>query len=308
MTKRADTIAATLARATERLQAAGVPDSRLDARLLAAHALGLDQSGALAVRGPDPMPADAQARLDALIARRVMREPVARILGQRGFWTLDLALGPDTLEPRPDTETVVTAVLDRLPDRAAPLRLLDLGTGTGAILLALLAELPHAHGLGIDIAPGAVAVARDNAARHGLAGRARFVVADWRDGLAQAPGPFDGVVSNPPYIPTDDMTGLAPEVLDHDPAVALDGGPDGLDAYRALIPLAAARLVPGGWLAVEVGAGQAEAVAALMRGSIGTDPARITDLGGIDRCVIAITRQKKADGKQKRLGKTRQSP
>jgi release factor glutamine methyltransferase len=291
------TIAAALARSADRLRTAGVPDARLDARVLAAHVLGLDQPGALTVRGADPMPEAAQARLDALIARRAAREPVGRILGRRGFWTLDLALGPDTLEPRPDTETVVAAVLDRVPDRAAPLSLLDLGTGTGAILLALLSDLPKAHGIGLDIAPGAVAVARENAVRHGLSGRARFTVADWRDGLAETPGPFDVVVSNPPYIPTGDLAALDPEVRAHDPALALDGGPDGLAAYRLLLPLAAARLKPGGWLAVEVGAGQAGAVATLMQDHGLTAPTRIADLGGVERCVIGAARSKKTHGK-----------
>ncbi|WP_299437814.1 peptide chain release factor N(5)-glutamine methyltransferase [uncultured Rhodospira sp.] len=281
------TTAALLATATERLRAAGVPDPRLDARLLAAHALGVASPGALTVRADEPVPAEAAARFETLVERRAAREPVARILGRRGFWTLDLVLGPDTLEPRPDTETVVSAVLDRVADRQAPLRLLDLGTGTGAILLALLAELPNAHGTGVDIAPGAVATARANANAHGLDDRARFVAADWRDGLPDPAGPLDVIVSNPPYIRTADLSTLDPEVRGHDPAVALDGGPDGLDAYRLVIPLAARRLAAGGWLAVEVGAGQAETVAALMRAADFGAPACVTDLAGVPRCVIA---------------------
>jgi release factor glutamine methyltransferase len=290
-------LAAALSHAAERLAAAGVPEPRLDARVLAAHVLGLSGPAALGVRLGDPMPARAATRLDALIARRAAREPVGRILGTRGFWTLDLAVGPDTLEPRPDTETVVSAVLDRLPDRARPLSLLDLGTGTGAILLALLFELPDATGIGVDIAPGAVATACANAAAHGLEGRARFVAADWADGLPDWPGPFDVVVSNPPYIATADLAGLDPEVRDHDPAAALDGGADGLDAYRRIIPLAAARLAPGGHLALEVGAGQAEAVAALMQAAGFGSPETVPDLGGVTRCVIAV-----ADGKNRAGG------
>jgi release factor glutamine methyltransferase len=189
---------------------------------------------------------------------------------------------------------VVSAVLDRLPDRTAPLTLLDLGTGTGAILLALLSELPGATGLGVDIAPGAVETAKANAAAHGLEGCARFVVADWTDGLRDCPGSFDVIVSNPPYIATADLVGLEPEVRDHDPAVALDGGADGLTAYRRLIPLAAARLAPGGRLALEVGVGQAEACAALM-GAVGLGSAEtVSDLGGVARCVTAV-----ADGKNR---------
>ncbi|SDD93924.1 peptide chain release factor N(5)-glutamine methyltransferase [Rhodospira trueperi] len=291
------TLAVALTRAAERLAAAGVPEPRLDARVLAAHVLGLSGPAALGVRLGDPIPADAAVRLDALVARRAAREPVGRILGTRGFWTLDLAVGPDTLEPRPDTETVVSAVLDRLPDRAAPLTLLDLGTGTGAILLALLSEVPRATGIGVDIAPGAVETASANAAAHGLETRALFVVADWSDGFLAWPGSFDVIVSNPPYIATADLVGLEPEVRDHDPAVALDGGADGLAAYRRLIPLAAARLAPGGRLALEVGAGQAEAVAALM-GAAGLGPAEtVPDLGGVARCVTAVADAKnRADG------------
>lgn len=282
------TLAAALTLAADRLAAADVPEPRLDARVLAAHALGLPGPAALGVRLGDPMPTDAVARLDALIARRAAREPVGRILGTRGFWTLDLAVGPDTLEPRPDTETVVSTVLARMADRAAPLTLLDLGSGTGAILLALLSELPGATGIGVDIAPGAVETATTNAAAHGLEGRARFVVADWSDGLLDWPGPFDVIVSNPPYIATADLAGLEPEVRDHDPAMALDGGADGLEACRRIIPLAAARLAPGGSLALEVGAGQAEAVAALMRAAGLGRPETVADLGGVARCVIAV--------------------
>ncbi|MQX36241.1 peptide chain release factor N(5)-glutamine methyltransferase [Roseospira navarrensis] len=283
----APTLGQALSDVVRRLTEAGVPEPRLDARLLAAHVLGLPSPGALSVRMGDPVPEGADCALAALVARRAAREPVGRILGRRGFWTLDLALGPDTLEPRPDTETVVTAVLDRLPDRGAPLTLLDLGTGTGAIVLALLADLPRARGIGVDIAPGAVAVAEDNARRHGLADRARFLCADWADGLAEAPGPFDVIASNPPYIETAALDTLDPEVRGHDPRGALDGGADGLAAYRTLIPLAAARLGPGGWLALEVGAGQAAAVSALVAAAGLGAPALVRDLAGIDRCVIA---------------------
>ncbi|MBB4285943.1 peptide chain release factor N(5)-glutamine methyltransferase [Roseospira goensis] len=283
----AATLAHALAAATERLTAAGVPDARGDARVLAAHVLGLPSPAALGLRLGDPMPAAAATRFEALVARRAAREPVGRILGRRGFWTLDLALGPDTLEPRPDTETVVAAVLERVPDRAAPLALLDLGTGTGAILLALLSDLPNARGVGLDIAAGAVAAARANAAAHGLDGRATVAVADWRDGLPDWPGPFDVIVSNPPYIRAGELAALDPEVRGHDPAVALDGGADGLDAYRILVPLAAARLRSGGWLAVEVGHDQADAVADLMHAAGLGPPARARDLGGRARCVIA---------------------
>ena len=221
----------TLRRAAEaRLRAAGVDTPELDARLLAEHALGLTREQLL--MNPDaPVAPEAAARLHALVERRAAREPVSRILGERAFWTLELALNPDTLDPRPDTETIVEAALDALPGRDAPLRILDLGTGTGCILLALLAERPNATGLGIDLSPQAVAAAAANAAPNGLAERARFQTGNWGDGLAER---FDLVVSNPPYIPSGDIASLDPEVREHDPLRALDGGTDGLDAYRAI--------------------------------------------------------------------------
>ncbi len=274
--------------ARERLRAAAVPDPDMDARLLVAEALGLPRPGGLMARGDDPMPTPARIRLDAFLERRAgAREPVARILGRRGFWTLDLALGPDTLEPRPDTETVVSAVLEAVTDRSAPLRLLDLGTGTGAIVLALLAELPAARGLGLDIAPGAVAVAAENAARHGLSERAEMRPGDWRGGLPDlGEGTFDVVVSNPPYVRADEMAALSPEVREHDPPAALVAGADGLDAYRALIPLARRLLRPGGLLALEIGHDQASAVSALVQAGLKAPVRVVKDLGGRPRCVL----------------------
>lgn len=286
------TIRRTVLTARDRLRAAGVPDADLDARLLVAAALGLPGAGGLMARGDDPVGPAARERLADFLTRRAeAREPVARILGRRGFWTLDLALGPDTLEPRPDTETLVSAVLERQSDRTAPLHVLDLGTGTGAILLALLSEWPAARGLGLDFAPGAVAVARDNAARHGLAERADLRLGDWRDGLPDLEdGSFDVVVSNPPYVRADEMATLAPEVRDHDPPAALVAGADGLAAYRALVPLAHRLLAPGGLLALEIGHTQAEAVSALMDLDRFSPPSVALDLGRRPRCVIARRR------------------
>lgn len=272
--------------AEERLAAAGVDTPGLDARLLLEHALGLDRSALLAC-ADDPVAEDAAARALALVDRRAGREPVSRIIGERGFWTLDFTLAPDTLDPRPDTETVVEAVLNSLPDRNAPLRILDLGTGSGCILLALLAELPAATGLGIDISAGAVAAATANAARNGLSARARFQTGCWAEGLAER---FDRVVSNPPYIPTATIAGLEPEVRLHDPLRALDGGADGLDPYRILAGQVPGLLVPGGLAAFEVGAGQDGDVAALMTAA-GLDLAGIhRDLGGVARCVCVRKR------------------
>jgi len=292
------TIADALTAAVDRLTAAGLAaaDGRLDARMLLAHVLGLPSPAGLSLRLGDPLDADRAACLTRLIERRARREPVGRILGRRGFWTLDLALGPETLEPRPDTETVVGALLERLVPADAPWRLLDLGTGTGCLLLALLAELPAATGLGVDRAAGAVEIARRNAETNGLASRATFREGDWGDGavaLGVAADSLDAVVSNPPYIATAELAGLAPEVRDHDPLLALDGGADGLTAYRILIPLAWTMVRPGGWLAFEVGAGQADDVSGLMSLNGFSSIEVIRDLAGWERCVIGARLPKK---------------
>jgi release factor glutamine methyltransferase len=277
-----DSAGAAVAAAMRRLEAAGVDTARLDARMLVAHVLGLTPQAVFT--HPETPLTEAQAiAVAALVDRRVAREPVSRILGRRGFWTLDLAVGPDTLDPRPDTETVVEAVLN-LVDRTAPLRLLDFGTGSGCLLLALLTELPAAHGIGIDRSLGALAVAGANAKANGLAGRASFVQADWGDGVA---GSFDVIVSNPPYIRDGDIAGLEPEVKDHDPHLALAGGDDGLACYRALAPHIARLLAPGGLAALEVGEGQAEDVAALLVGAGLIAAGLRRDLAGSARCVLA---------------------
>ena len=267
--------------AESRLAAAGIDTPALDARLLIEHALGLTRED-LFTRANDPVPEPDAARLLALIDRRVAHEPVGRILGHREFWTLDLALNADTLEPRPDTETVVEAVLKDIPDHRSPLRILDLGTGTGCILLALLAELPNATGLGVDLSPNAVAAAAANAARNGLAGRARFQTGDWGDGLTER---FDVVVSNPPYIPSAEIAALAPEVREHDPLRALDGGADGLDPYRIIAGQLPSLLSPGGIAALEVGQGQAGDVARLLAAAGIAVTGIFRDLGGVERCV-----------------------
>ncbi len=267
--------------AEARLRDAGIDTPDLDARLLLEHALGLSRSDFITKSEQSVSETDV-ARALSLIDRRVAREPVGRILGHRAFWTIDLALNPDTLEPRPDTETVVEAVLKAIPDPNAALNLLDLGTGTGCILLALLAELPNARGLGVDLSPLAVEAAAGNAARNGLSARARFQTGDWGSGIKDR---FDIVVSNPPYIPSADIAALEPEVREHDPRRALDGGPDGLAPYRVIAAQLPALLVPGGLVAVEVGQGQAPDVAGLFaaQGLRGIESVR--DLGGIDRCI-----------------------
>lgn len=268
---------------SERFAAAGIDSARLDARLLVAEALGVAPMK-VATYPEMELTADQSARLEAMARRREAREPISHILGRRGFWTLDLAVTAATLDPRPDTEVLVEAVLDTIPDRRAPLRVLDFGTGSGCILLALLAELPQARGLGIDRSDAALAVARRNAEANGLAGRAEFRLGDWGSGVD---GRFDVIVSNPPYIPDQDIAGLEPEVARYEPRTALAGGPDGLDCYRALAPDVARLLGDAGVVGVEVGEGQAEAVAALLREAGLAVTAVRRDLAGIERCVIA---------------------
>lgn len=263
-------------------RAAGLDSPELDARVLAGHALGLDHARLMAA-AERPLAADEAARVAALAARRLAREPVARIVGRREFWGLALAVAPAVLVPRPETETVVEAALARL-DRRGPLRVLDLGTGSGALLIALLRELPRAFGVASDRSPAALHLARANAAAHGLADRAGFVACDFGAALA---GGFDLVVSNPPYVASADIGTLAPEVRDHDPRLALDGGCDGLAAYRAIAADAGRLLAATGLLVLELGAGQAPAVAALLR-EAGLDPAEpVPDLAGIPRAIAA---------------------
>lgn len=269
-----------------RLQSAGIESTELDARLLIGHTLGLDLTGMIA-NATRTLTPDESARLDALADRRLAGEPVARILGQKEFWGLAFALSPETLVPRPDTETVVEFALELLRERPVgkPPSIADLGTGTGAILLALLSELPDATGIGTDISVEALGTATANAAYLGLSSRAHFLRCDFASALT---GPFDLIVSNPPYIATGDIARLAVEVRDHDPVKALDGGPDGLAAYRTLIPQAACILAKEGVLVVEAGAGQAGQIEALMTAA-GLKPhaAPRADLGGIPRAVGA---------------------
>ena len=268
-------LGAALDGAARRLAEAGLEQPRREARLLAAHLLGatpaalLDRAGAI-----------DGAAYAALVARRAGREPLALITGRRGFWTLDLAVSADTLVPRPDSETLVAAALAHAP---APRRVLDLGTGTGCLLLSVLAERPGAFGVGVDVSLAACRLAARNAASHGLADRCAFVAGDWASALR---GRFDVILCNPPYIETAALAGLMPEVRLFEPARALDGGVQGLDAYRRLLPSLADVLAEGGVAVLEVGAGQDESVRALaLRAGLnhlGTQ----ADLGGIARAVV----------------------
>ncbi len=280
------TISAARQALAEKFRRAGIDSAETDARLLVAHGLRIDRAELLA-NGERALTPDESKTIDTLAERRLKREPVARIFGRKEFWNLSLLVGPAVLVPRPETETVVETALDfvvRGGLRLERLRILDIGTGSGALLLALLGELPNAVGVGTDIGTAALQVARVNAARHDLAGRATFVACDIAAGVA---GPFDLIVANPPYVARGDIASLAPEVRDYDPALALDGGADGLDGYRAIAASARALLAPGAKLIVELGAGQEPAVRALFtKAGLKTGAAR-DDLAGIPRALSA---------------------
>ena len=268
--------------ARKRLEAAGVDGPVIDARLLLEAATGASRVDIVT----DPhraLTAEQEAALDALLARREAREPVSHILGKKGFWKVELKVTRDVLTPRPDTETIVDALLKSLPEEA-PMRILDLGTGSGAILLALLAERPNWTGVGVDISPEALEVARENAALLKLEDRASFLHASWTEGQSDAH--YDAVASNPPYIPTGDIAALEPEVSVHEPRLALDGGPDGLDAYRFLAPEVLRVLKPGAVFALEIGHDQGAAVEQLMQAAGAGYCRVISDLGQHDRVVI----------------------
>jgi len=273
-----------LCRSTARLSAAGIAEATGDARFLMLGLLGLETRDLL-LDGDTILSVDAAMTLDAALARRLSGEPVARILGAWEFWGLPFRLAPETLVPRPDTEILVEAALAAVPDRNAPLRCLDLGTGSGCILVALLSELPHAVGIGVDRSRGALHMAQENAMAHAVDRRAAFVAGDWCDALR---GGFDLVVSNPPYIADDLIQDLDRDVRAHDPRAALAGGPDGLTAYRRILEgvRASALLAPGGLLLFEIGYDQADSVRDLARAAGFTDRGLKRDLAGHDRVLI----------------------
>ena len=270
-----------LTAAQARLKSAGIDTPRLDAILLLSEASGLSE-GRIRSRPDIEVSADKAAAFEAMLQRRLRREPVSKILGRREFWSLDFRTSPDVLDPRADSETLVSAVLAAIPDRNAALRIIDFGTGSGCLLLALLHELPGATGVGIDVSPPALAVARENAERLGLSSRCIFRLGSWGKGID---GAFDILISNPPYIESGVVAGLEPEVAHYDPLLALDGGADGLDAYRALIPGLARLAAKGGVAALEVGMGQDVAVSRLLAEAGFGEIAVMPDLGGIGRVV-----------------------
>jgi release factor glutamine methyltransferase len=271
-------VAEALAPAIARLEAAGVEGAARDARVLLAHALGIVPDR-VTLHLPDELTAPQARTYEEALRAREARQPVAQITGRRLFWGQWFRVTRDTLDPRPETETLVAAALER-----PFLKVLDLGTGTGCILLSCLMGMPMARGLGVDVSEAALAVAEANARDLGLADRARFQRSDW---FSQVPGAFDLIVSNPPYIAAVEMAGLAPEVRDWEPHVALSPGGDGLDAYRSIARGAGARLMPGGRLMVEIGPTQGSAVAALLAAA-GLEAVRILpDMDGRDRVVTA---------------------
>jgi release factor glutamine methyltransferase len=278
----AGTVGFFLCRAGQHLRAAAIESPRREARLLLAHVLGCRQEDLL--RDPRAaVPPGAAGRFAELLRRRLEHVPVAHLLGTQEFWSLRFAVSPDTLIPRADSEALVEAALEAFPDRDAVRRVLDLGTGTGCLLLAALSEFPGASGIGVDRVPAAAALARENTRGLGFAGRAHFLVADWAAPLASR---FDLVLANPPYIESGDIPGLMPEVARHEPASALDGGADGLAAYRAILAALPGLLAPGGRAVLELGQGQRAAVEDLARAA-GLRPLLCrADLAGVDRALL----------------------
>ncbi len=268
-----------------RLAGAGVDAARRESRHLLAAAFGVGPETLLAF--PERQVTVSQlCHAETLVARRIGREPLARILGRREFWSHEFKVTADTLVPRPDSETLIESLLRDIGDRQSPLRVLDLGTGGGCLLIALLSELPRARGLGVDISVAALAVARDNARAIGVGDRCFFVAGNWCAGLA--PG-WDLVVCNPPYIADHEIVGLEPEVRCHEPRAALVAGADGLAAYRSMLPQVPRILAPGGRLAVELGSGQADAVSSLARQAGFKRLELCPDLAGISRCLLAVS-------------------
>lgn len=277
-----------LAEAAARLAEAGIEEARREARLLMVHALGIDQAGLLRRRGI-ALTQEEQASFESMVERRAARVPASQILGRRGFWSLDFEISDATLTPRPDSEAMLDMALELRPERPAVQRILDLGTGTGCLLLSALAEYGDAFGLGVDLSPAAAHIARRNVLGLGFAARAAIIIGAWDAALdAQRAGGFDLLLCNPPYIPTEHIAGLMPEVRLYEPRAALDGGSDGLDPYRLLFPRIARLLAPNGLALFEFGLGQEEELRRLAATCGLACQGIRTDLGGHPR-IIAIS-------------------
>lgn len=266
--------------ARRRLTEAGVDEAAHDAQRLLEHAFGLSHAQLIA-RDAEAASAGELTAYQGLIDRRAAREPLTQIIGRAGFWTLDLKVTRDVLSPRADSETIVQTALDSIYDRDAPLEILDIATGSGALALALLSELPQARAVATDLSAAALAVARENAMRTGLSDRIEFSETNWADGVE---GAFDLIVSNPPYIPSDTLKTLDPEVKDYEPSLALDGGLDGLRCHHDVIAAAARLLKPSGVAVVEIGYDQGDAIAATVRSNGGLAEVR-QDAGRRDRAI-----------------------
>ncbi len=267
---------------SQRLQSAGIASARLDARLLVQHALGISHEQLIAEDDRRVLPHEV-ATIERLMVRRLAREPLAQIIGRKAFWRDEFIVSADVLSPRPESETLIDGLLQHCRNEATPETILDFGTGSGCLLLSLLREYPQARGMGVDISPAALAVARQNAVQLGLAGRAEFQQGNWGETLQTS---YDMIISNPPYIAECDVSALAPEVVMYEPEWALTGGPDGLAAYRALLPHLARALKPGGIAAMECGEGQATAVADLAAHNELSLVTVMPDLRGIRRALI----------------------
>lgn len=273
-------IGACLTEGAARLRAAGIDNARHEARLLLAHATGLSQA---TIIGYPEKRVDGYETYAHLVERRAAREPMSHLIGRREFWSLEFEVTPDTLDPRPDSETVIEAALAFLPNLKAEVRVLDLGTGTGCLIAALLSMLPAARGVGMERNPATAAVARRNLTALGFSDRANIVVGDWANGLS---GTFDLIVSNPPYIPTVEIETLQPEVALFEPVMALDGGPDGLNAYRCIVSMLPGLLAKRGIAVLEFGDGQCDALSQIVldQGMLVYDVRN--DLSGTARCLV----------------------
>lgn len=269
----------------ERLAAAGIDTARLDARVLLAHTMNLAPGETVSSR---ELTAEEHARYEELLARRAAREPAAYIIGEREFWSLSFEVGPGVLIPRPESETLIEQAMKAFPDRSAPLEVLDLGTGSGCLLISFLADHPNTRGLGVDRSPDALYWARKNVARHGLESRCALKQLDWANGIA---GQYDVLFCNPPYLSSAEMREIAPELSLYEPEGALDGGDDGLSAYRLLGPLAANVLKPGGRAFIEIGSAQGESAVTVMEQEGLSILAVVNDLAGHPRCIVAATRR-----------------
>jgi release factor glutamine methyltransferase len=296
-------IAEVLSHATERLRAVGVESPRREARLLLAHSLGIRPEAFVSGNIPSPN-TEAWGRFQTALERRASREPLAYILGRREFWSLDFEVGPGVLIPRPESEIMVEQALKRFPIRDAPLRVMDLGTGSGCLLLAFLSERPKADGVGVDISREALGIAKRNAENLGLGSRTWFVRGDWMSALS---GTWDVIFVNPPYIVQGELAGLDPEVSCYEPRAALDGGPDGLCAYRRIAAALFPRLGPQGRVFLEVGQGRASDVESILAEKGLSVEGTVLDLACIPRCLVVVASAARITAKKELAIGTRSS-